>query len=357
MEAPISADDGDCNEAIGEFDELEDFLNTFSYVAGDVSECPSRSFDAVTQKDEWLADFKSWWSRRQQQTEVNLHEGGHLQETAPRDQAISTAEAPEAQTTLEASHEACVRRMQCSISRLDGHSLVIYAPAQERVRWIKVQITKQWGIPVYEQTLLYGTRVCSDNEIVDEIFDSVADVPCCSLVCVRTCPFRFSSELAHPELQIFNSGDSIQHSGYGSYQAGFLSEVLNSADHYHMHIQFSSISDWTMIFIGVAKDSKRDWSNLTGAYIAYTNRCGGFFIDDFHSPGWISHEAVMNYFADHRQARVIDFVVSVDMPHGRLSCLTTGGVELASVQLEIKSEPIRFVANVCHPGHKVRIMP
>lgn len=112
------------------------------------------------------------------------------------------------------------------------------------------------------------------------------------------------------------------------------------------------------MFIGIAPDHDPDWSYLKGGYIAYATSTGcGFYVDGFGSrPGWISNAKIKDFFESHRDAMALDFIMRMDMPNGRLSCLTLEEEELGSVELDILETYVRFFANVSAPGHSVRII-
>lgn len=228
---------------------------------------------------------------------------------------------------------------------------------------IKEQIASQWGIPKHEQKLLCGMLVCQNNASVGELVGPSREGAILDLFCVRTCPFRFQQELGHSDLQITDEGDGITHSGDGLDQAGFLSDVLEPDDNYRTHIRFSSTTQWTSIFIGVARDDNRNWDYLDGAYIGYGGAdFGGFYVDDPtfmcnpRSRGWVKVSAMTELFQNHSGDKTVEFIMAMDMGQGRLACLTVDGEELGSIKLQCVGAPLRLAAIVSCPGHSVRIV-
>lgn len=287
--------------------------------------------------------------------------------------------------------------MDVIVRNLAGKELASSMPRRALVSEVKAAVKEVWRIPVREQRLVFDMDLIAD----DAELQSLSQSDIVEVVLIRGPAFHFSSQLAHPRAILCADSYEIIHGGQDEYQAGFLSDVLDPNGSYTVPFRLEDPgrhgkSLFAEMYVGIAPDKNRSWSNLEGAYL---NRLGilvdGFcgVVGDRQPFGWIqtgynhSRERVftqrMEGFCGADSTQVCDFSAAghpcehvdeslyhidgsapnkgsftlvVDMVGMKLRFLTSDGWLIAEVHLpELGIEPVRCCATVGYPGQKVAI--
>merc|ERR1712217_332317 len=101
---------------------------------------------------------------------------------------------------------------------------------------------------------------------------------------VRGPAFHFDKNLAHPHIKLGAQDAVIEHGGQCEYQAAFLSDVLHTDGFYAVRFMLEDAGGnlFKEMYVGVAPDMNRNWSNLKGAYLNHR----GLLVDAFDESGW-----------------------------------------------------------------------
>lgn len=254
------------------------------------------------------------------------------------------------------------------VRSLAGRELPMSLAPDALVREVKDHVKASWGIPVMEQKLvLMGSILNNKDKLAQHAACDDLDV-----MLVRGSAFHFDKSLAHPRAKLGEDSAVIEHGGQWEYQAAFLSDILDKEGTYSVRfkLQDAGHRQFQEMYVGVAPDAHRDWSNLKGAYI---NRLG-IYIDAFHHPGWLhdsstrirslftqrictAFKAMLNPQEGEESPESCEFILEVDMPGCKLRFVSVQGEQVATVTLpELASEPVRLCATLGHPKQTVSII-
>jgi len=145
-----------------------------------------------------------------------------------------------------------VQLVRIVVQKLDGASLEFDARPDSTIHDVQQRILASWGIVPFEQRLLSGDKSCADCDRIWELIerrvestDAEASSACDAglfMTCIRTVPFHFDPELAHPSLRIAVDGLSITHGGQLEYQGAFASGVLEASSKVTVQIDMTGSS-------------------------------------------------------------------------------------------------------------------
>lgn len=193
------------------------------------------------------------------------------------------------------------------VRSLAGTELSLTLAPDTTVQDLKMSIKGAWGVPVSEQRLVCmgGTILKSNVELCD-----LATSEGVNVFMIRGPAFRFQRSLAHPRIKLCSTGAGITHGGpdMDGYQAAFLSDVLDVGGCYTVRFKLEDVGKnrFQEMYVGVAPDANRNWSNLKGANL---NR-KGFLVDAFDESGWNRRVAsgLLMPFAREHQVRNIELM-------------------------------------------------
>merc|ERR1712083_80747 len=131
---------------------------------------------------------------------------------------------------------------------------------------VKRHVKAQWGVPVVEQRLVLLGRVAPDGELLTEAGGAENEM---DFMLVRGPAFHFDKKLAHPRIKLSTDRAMITHGGQSEYQAAFLSDILDREGMYRVRFKLedSAGNEFKEMYVGVAPDHDRNWTNLKGAYL------------------------------------------------------------------------------------------
>jgi len=301
-----------------------------------------------------------------------------------------------------------------TVRNLAGTELELTLLLTSSVRDVKQQINAHWGVRVTEQNILIDGSIAQDADaLIDHMggdSDNELDV-----LLIRGPAFNFNKSLAHRNIKLSSGGDAMTHGGKAGYQAAFLSDILDDDGTYRVHFRLEDAdnNDFKEMYVGVAPDRNRDWSNLKGAYL---NRLG-VYVDAFDESGWHhcsgsclrqqifkpnamkqeqllaklrqcgsdvllldfstdgdplvplpliqeawtkedeEHVKDLVKFREGMQFNACAFIMEVDMSNGVLCFKTVAGEAVERVMLpQLRSEPVRLCATLGYPGQTVSIV-
>jgi len=272
------------------------------------------------------------------------------------------------------------------------------------VRDIKARVREQWEVPVREQRLVLGAEIVADSRHLAGI---LSDTGLCTgsrveFLLIRGPAFNFNKGLAHPRACLRPDRCELRHGGQNEYQAAFLSDILDPAATYEVPFRLYDTDGHgkgllAEMYVGVAPDKNRNWSNLKGAYM---NR-KGLYVDAFCESGWLRHprcrpwrisEMIFSHLRhrtfgckadlfqvcdlsadgapvehadpslyqvreeDNELQPACSFIMEVDMPRARLCFKTSEGTLVEELEIpELRDTPVRCCATVGYPGQRVEI--
>lgn len=265
----------------------------------------------------------------------------------------------------------------CVIVRtLVGTELELSVAPSMLVRDLKTQIKLNWAIPITEQKLLHaGVFMLDAEHISDHSHQRNADI-----VLVRGPAFHFDKKLAHRHIKLTDGGGTaVMHGGQPGYQAAFLSEVLDSEGSYRVRFKLGDpggnnfSENFSEMYVGVAPDKDRNWSNLKGAYLNHL----GVLVDAFDESGWkhwrdynirrqifesVEPSPVVDFNSDgcpdlYFPQYTCEFVMVINMSESELCFLTPDGEEVVTLNLpELQTDPVRICATLGYPKQTVSIV-
>jgi len=268
---------------------------------------------------------------------------------------------------------------------------------------IKARVWEQWGIPAREQRLVLGTAIAANTQRVEGVLSDAGLSGAASVEfwLVRGPAFNFNTRLAHPRARLDPECAELSHGGQSEYQAAFLSDILSPQETYMVPFKLYDRRTHgrlpcAQMFIGVAPDANRNWSNLKGAYVNHR----GFYVDAFCESGWLDYPRCRPWrvrsmifsraaqedslaalaapafdwsgngepggglewmsgggaLAPPEEDRPWSFAMEVDMPSSRLKFWTSCGELVDTLHIpELAEEPVRVCATVGYPGQRVVI--
>lgn len=193
--------------------------------------------------------------------------------------------------------------VRVTVRTFAGRELVLALTATALVRDVKCQVKANWGVPVTEQKLVHMSGVTMDSDKLNDL----ATATMLALILVRGPAFHFDKTLAHPRIRISTDTAQITHSGHPEYQAAFLSDVLDVEGSYTIRfkLQDGGSNNFKEMYVGVAPDTDRNWSDLKGAYLNHL----GILVDAFDESGWHKwrsgrlHQFIFEQDVDERRVR------------------------------------------------------
>jgi len=303
-----------------------------------------------------------------------------------------------------ADSEAPWEGVHVIVRTLAGRELLVTLTPDALVKEVKEHVKTSWGIPVMEQKLVHMGNILPNN-------DKLSNHSTCEqfdVMLVRGAAFHFDKSLAHPCAKLGCDSAAIGHGGQSEYQAAFLSDILDTEGSYSVRFKLEDAGGrhFEEMYVGVAPDADRNWSDLKGAYL---NRCG-VLVDAFSQAGWLRENKHLirneifeksefcrqrlqaeendlymqlndayrevagieeaNFMAQdalkaHQEAienlasmsNSCEFILEVDIPNCQLRFLTSRGVQVEMLHLpQLLTEPVRLCATLGYPKQTVLIM-
>jgi hypothetical protein len=286
-----------------------------------------------------------------------------------------------------------------SVTSLSGRELFLDLPEDSLVKDLKSVVKASWGIPIREQKMVSMGQILHNMDTLGTCSENAE----LNVFLVRGASFHFDANLAHPRIKLGADHATIVHGGQPEYQAAFLSDVLDIEGTYSVHFKLEGTgpAPFREMYVGVAPDQDRNWSNLKGAYLNHQ----GIYVDAFDESGWKRGSAIMikSFIFERRlcdlkdsqeeftwpvldfatdgeiefpnasncewisaaeergktsqSACTCEFVLEVDMPKRRLRFLSREGREVQTLTLpELQLQDVRLCATLGYPGQKVSIL-